>query len=346
MKAAVVYGINDIRYEDIEEPKLKEGYVKIKVMISGICGSDIPRVLQGKCHSFPQVLGHEFSGVICDIGNKVKRLAIGDHVVGAPLVPCMKCNDCKSGNYSLCKNYSFIGSRQQGSFAEYVVVPEINAVKIDKSIPFEKAAMFEPATVALHGVFLNDYHDNHTVLILGCGTIGLFTLQWCRIMGASKIVVIGRNKERLELAMKMGADEVYSTLDEDFQEKCISSNTELFDYVFESAGSISTMKLSFKLAANKSKICFIGTPKENLVFTPELWENLNRKEFNLTGSWMSYSYPFPGREWEMTADNLSNGRLKIHEDMIYKIYPLEQIKEAFDNYLNDSCVKGRILLKI
>ena len=157
MKAAVVVANEDVQYLEIPEPEVKPGYVKIKVHYSGICGSDIPRVLHNGVHFYPIVLGHEFSGDVVEIGEGVTKVKAGDRVSGAPLVPCMKCEDCQKGNYSLCKHYSFIGSREQGSNADYVVVPEQNAVPFDASVPYEQGAMFEPSTVALHGLLQNDY---------------------------------------------------------------------------------------------------------------------------------------------------------------------------------------------
>ena len=157
MKAGVVHAKNDIRYEDIEKPKAEPGKVVIKVKYTGICGSDVPRVNGDACHYYPNVLGHEFSGVVDEIGEGVTTLKPGDRVAGMPLVPCMKCPDCQKGDYSLCKHYSFIGSREFGSFAEYVSVPEKNAVKFDDNVSFEKGAFFEPATVVLHGLQRLDY---------------------------------------------------------------------------------------------------------------------------------------------------------------------------------------------
>ncbi|WP_330616487.1 alcohol dehydrogenase catalytic domain-containing protein [Terrisporobacter sp.] len=124
MKAGVVHGKEDIRFEDIAKPTPRDKQVLIKVKYTGVCGSDVPRVNDGASHFFPNVLGHEFSGVIEEIGEGVTSLKAGDRVAGVPLVPCMECVDCQVGDYSLCKNYSFIGSREFGSFAEYVVVPE------------------------------------------------------------------------------------------------------------------------------------------------------------------------------------------------------------------------------
>lgn len=171
MKAAVVCANEDVQYLDYEEPIPGPGEVKVKVRASGICGSDIPRVLHNGVHFYPIVLGHEFSGDVVEIGEGVTKVKVGDRVSGAPLKPCMKCDDCQNGNFSLCKHYSFIGSREQGSNADYVVIPEQNAVVYDSSISYEQAAMFEPSTVALHGLLQNEYQGGQYVAVLGGGTI-------------------------------------------------------------------------------------------------------------------------------------------------------------------------------
>ena len=117
-----------------------------------------------------------------------------------------------------------------------------------------------------------------------------------------------------------------------------------FDYVFETAGQVSTMQTAFALAANKARVCFIGTPHENLTFTPAQWENMNRKEFHLTGSWMSYSSPFPGKEWELTAHYYATGQLKFDPDFIYKKMPMSQAQEAFQMFKTPGLVQGKLLL--
>ncbi len=120
--------------------------------------------------------------------------------------------------------------------------------------------------------------------------------------------------------------------------------TKGFEYVFETAGAIPTMHLAFELAGNKSNVCFIGTPHADLTFTPKQWENMNRKEFKLTGSWMSYSAPFPGKEWKLTAEYFENGQLKFDDALIFKKFPMKDIDKAFELYKNPRDVKGKILL--
>jgi len=345
MKAAVVVANEDVKYMDIEEPQVQPGTVKVKVAASGICGSDIPRVLHNGVHFYPIVLGHEFSGDVVEVGEGVKNVKVGDRVSGAPLIPCMKCDDCQKGNYALCKYYSFMGSRQQGSNADYIVIPERNAVVFDKSISYEQGAMFEPSTVALHGLLQNDYRGGGNVAILGGGTIGMFTMQWAKLLGAKKVVVFDIIEERLILAKRLGADIVINSQAADFTEKVAeTTNGQGFDYVFETAGVTITMKMAFSLAANKGHVCFIGTPHKELCFTPGEWENMNRKEFKLTGSWMSYSPPFPGREWTMTAEYYAAGRLKFDEGLIGARIPMSNAQEAFQMFKTPGAVKGKILL--
>ncbi|MDP4182184.1 MAG: galactitol-1-phosphate 5-dehydrogenase [Bacillota bacterium] len=345
MKAAVLYGRDDLRYEDYPMPEIKKDEVLIKVKATGICGSDIPRVLGDAAHYYPIVLGHEFSGEVVEIGEAVNSVKHGDRVAGAPLVPCFECEDCQKGDYSLCKKYTFIGSRIQGSFAEYVKAPVRNVVKFDNKVSFEQGAFFEPSTVALHGLNRIDYEGGHDVAILGGGTIGLFTAQWAKIFGAKRVFVFDIDNDRLALAKKLGVDVTINTLDSNFREEVKElTNNRGFGFVYETAGVDITMKLAFELAGNESGVCFIGTPTKDLVFTPHLFENMNRKEFNLTGSWMSYSAPFPGKEWTLTAHYFSTGELKFDDSLIFKKLPMSKIKEGFDMYKQQGMVKGKIML--
>ncbi len=345
MKAAVVVENENVVYQEIEEPAVQPGLVKIKVMYSGICGSDVPRVLYHGVHFYPIVLGHEFSGDVVEVGEGVTKVKVGDRVSGAPLIPCMKCDDCQKGNFSLCKHYRFIGSRENGSNADYVVIPEVNAVPFDPSIPYEQGAMFEPSTVALHGLLQNDYQGGEYVAVLGGGTIGMFTMQWAKIFGSKRVVVFDISEERLALALRLGADYAVNTTKENFMEEAMAlTGGKGYGFVFETAGQVPTMHMAFELAANKSHVCFIGTPHVDLSFTPAQWENMNRKEFKLTGSWMSYSAPFPGKEWELTAHYFATGQLKFDPSFIYKKVPMKDANEAFQWFKTPGLVQGKVLL--
>lgn len=117
-----------------------------------------------------------------------------------------------------------------------------------------------------------------------------------------------------------------------------------FDYVYETAGSAVTAKMGFDLVANQGQYCLIGTPTSEITFSIAEWEKINRKEFTLTGSWMSYSAPFPGHEWTLTAEAYGNGMLKFDEGLVFKTFGLSQIADAFDMYRTRGAVKGKILI--
>lgn len=345
VKAAVLYAKGDIRCADYQEPQAGPGLLKIRVRACGICGSDIPRVLGDAAHYYPVVLGHEFSGEVVDIGADVSGFEIGDRIAGAPLIPCLVCSDCQRGSYSQCKHYSFIGSRQQGALAEYVVIPARNAIRIADNVSYEMGALFEPATVALHGVLCADFKGGGTVAILGGGNIGLLAAQWCQILGAQSVTVFDIDDDRLALAKKLGADKAFNVLDPDFESKLKDHTQGIgFDYVFETAGQSSTIKLGFDLTDAKGSMCCIGTPSREVCYDAHLWEQLNRKEFRLTGSWMSYSAPFPGKEWHWTAHYFSTGQLKLDDSMIFRKFPLCNVDKAFELYKNPSEVKGKVLI--
>ena len=345
MKAAVLHAPGNIRYEDYPLPEMKPGHIRIHVRACGICGSDVPRVLGNAAHFFPIVLGHEFSGEVAQIAEDVTSFKVGDPVVCASLIPCYQCPDCANGNFSLCKHYTFIGSRIQGGFAEYVVVPASNAVKFSGEYSFEEAALIEPASVALHGVLCNDFRGGGTVAVVGAGTIGLFTAQWAALLGASSVVFFDVDDDRLRLAKEItGFDGVNTRNLKTADAVKQLTDGRGFDYVFGVSGAPASYLSCFEAAGNKAHVCFIGTPTGDVTFTASQWETINRRELRVTGSWMSYTAPFPGKAWTMCAEYLSSGRLKCDKRMIHRVFDLSECKEAFDCYRDPSSVKGRIVL--
>lgn len=345
MKAAVLYANDDLRYDDYDTPEVTPGTVKIKVKASGICGSDVPRVLHNGAHYYPIVLGHEFSGEVVETGEGVMGVAVGDTVTGAPRIPCLTCRDCQSGNISQCKNDSFIGSRSQGSFAEYIVIPERNAVKYDPGVSFEDATFFEPSTIALRGVNNSSYKGGEYVAVVGGGTIGVFTMQWAKIFGARRIVVFDVDEERLALAKESGADYAINSGIDGFLEQAMElTDGQGFETVFEAAGNNTTLVMALKLAAARAHVSLIGTPHDSVTFSKAEWELINRKEMLINGCWQGYSAPFPGREWELTAHYFATGQLRVLPGFVFKKFPLSEAKQAFDLYKDPSQVHGKILL--
>lgn len=341
MKAVVLTSNNNIEYKDVSAPDYGSDEVLVKVACCGICGSDIPRVFDSGARSYPIILGHEFSGIVEAVGNNVSNVKAGDHVVATPLIPCYQCDDCKKGNYSLCNNYSFIGSRRQGGFAEFVCLPSKNIVKISDRLDLKQAATIEPATVAYHAFNLIGDIKDKNIAILGCGIIGLFAIQIANILGANSIIAIGRRETGLIQANKFGATKCFSTLNKTPDDIKKETNLSGFDAIIECSGADRTIHNSFELVNKKGIICFIGTPKRELTFSVKEWELINRKECIITGSWMSYSAKFPGKEWSDAVNHMENGKI---QGAIDKIYKFSEARQAFDD-IRAGKTNGRVLLK-
>lgn len=417
MKAAVVQRPEVVETCEVEMPALMPGEVLVRVAYCGVCGSDVPRVWMGSAHSYPLVLGHEFSGTVVQVGEGADAALVGQRVAGVPLVPCHDCPDCAAGDYSLCKHYSFIGSRRPGAFAEYVAVPAANVFPLPEDVSFLNGAFFEPATVALHALRLagllrwgsgdvavasganqseelqgkldaagagasgqseelqeefvgqrfisavgNDSPEmcgspnspswfsayaGKTAAVVGSGTIGIFLAQALQAAGA-QVVLLGRRDVPLAVAREAGVHQTALTSGDDWITQVKEAYAPAgFAYVFDATGNASAMPHSLELAANHGRVCMVGTPKTDMVFTPRLWEEVNRKELFLTGSWMSYSAPWPGEEWPMAAQLFAAGDMQVTDAMIDTIYPLNEAAEAFARFAPDSPKKpsGKILVE-
>ena len=208
MKSVRFYGIRDTRVEDVDVPKiLEKDDVIIKVKVAGICGSDISKYSKTGPHMVGEILGHEFSGEVAQVGKEVRSFKIGDRVAVCPAMPCFECDECKKGLYSRCNNVAIIGNKELGGcFAEYTKVKERNLIKIPDEISYETAAALEPVCIAGHGLFRSEAKVGDTVVVLGTGTIGLFSIQWAKIFGSTKIIAVDVFDEKLDLAKELGAD--------------------------------------------------------------------------------------------------------------------------------------------
>lgn len=326
MRALVVKGVADLSVEEIDVPEYKDDEVLIKVKACGICGSDIPRALDGKVHSFPIVLGHEFSGDVVEIGNNVKNVKVGDKVTAAPLLPCGKCKFCKLGKPALCQNYSFLGSRQNGAMAEYVAVKAENIIKLSEEVDYFSGAMIEPLTVAIHGIDRAKIKAGETVLLFGAGTIGLFVLQCLKAVGAGKVYVVDVADKKLARAKRLGADEVINSMKVDLTSYLDENGRP--SLVFDTSGSCIAQKQCLDVVERLGKVVYIGTCTKDVVIPPKTFENILRGEIQVTGSWMSYSEPFPGYEWKTAARFLKEGKINTKE-MITNVYGLEKGIDAF-----------------
>ncbi|MCQ8278798.1 galactitol-1-phosphate 5-dehydrogenase [Acetobacteraceae bacterium KSS8] len=277
--------------------------VLVRVAACGVCGSDIPRMLTKGAHQMPIICGHEFSGHIVTLGEQVEDFREGELVSVAPLIPCRRCDQCLTGNFSRCRDYDYFGSRRDGAYAEFVSVPRGNLLKTPAGIDPRAAAMTDPASIALHAIWQAPPTIGQTGGVVGCGPIGLFAIQWMRLMGMSRVLAVDVSEQKLEQAREAGATHT-------FLSHAPRPDVPGCDLIIEAAGHPSTANLAIRLAAPGGHVVFIGIPTQDVGLEVATFNHMLRQEVSLHGSWNSFGPPFPGPQWTTTLEKLGSGELR------------------------------------
>lgn len=344
MRAAVLYEGTKIETRDLEDLVCKDNEVKIKVVACGICGSDIHKMQTRWKYSYPAVMGHEFSGIVVETGNKVTKYKKGNRVVAIPFLPCKECRYCESGNYSMCENYKMIGTHYYGGFAEYCVLPEKNILNI-KDLDFEKASFIEPLAVVMHAIMGINVEIGNTVIVLGAGTIGMLTMQAVKACGAGNVIVVDIDNNKLETALSLGADNVINSLEVDLKNKVYEITDGLgADITLECAGSTITQEQALLITKKGGKVGYTGIAYKDVTLREEAFESIFRKELTLKGFWNSYSAVFPGKEWENALELISNGKVIVDKFISHR-FSVEEVAEAFEMILNKKEIYNKVLIK-
>ncbi|MEX3018089.1 galactitol-1-phosphate 5-dehydrogenase [Kluyvera sp. STS39-E] len=346
MKSVVIHAEGDVRVEERPIPTLKnDDDVLVKVICSGLCGSDIPRIFAKGAHYYPITLGHEFSGYVESYGPAVTDIQPGDAVACVPLLPCFDCPQCARGYFSLCKQYQFVGSRSEGGNAEYIIVRRANLFRLPDGMPIDDGAFIEPITVGLHAFHLAQGCEGKNVVIIGAGTIGLLALQCARELGAKSITAIDINPQKLELAKSLGATHIFNS--REMNGKAIQSALEAnqFDQlVLETAGTPQTVALAIEVAGPRAQLALVGTLHHDLTLLSNTFGLILRKELTIIGSWMNYSAPWPGEEWNIAARLLTEKRIQL-APLIAHVGDTESFAHHV-KALNGAPMQGKILLKM
>ena len=292
MKAQVLYGIGDLRYEDIEKPQLKEGWVMVEVMAAGVCGSDIPRIYKTGAHVHPIVPGHEFSGRVVETFDKNSRWN-GKRVVVFPLIPCGKCASCKKKMYEMCSNYNYLGSRCNGGFAEYAAVPEWNLIELPDNVTYRQAAMMEPMAVAVHAMRRFSISKDSSVCVI---------TMFLKSEGIENVYVIGNKEMQKKYVRELGVTEEY------FNAGHIS-----VDYVFECVGKNETINEAIELAAPDGHIIMVGNPYSDMYISKDLYWKILRKQLKISGTWNSSYTGEASDDWHYVLNKLE--KVQINPEM-------------------------------
>jgi len=327
MKAAMLYGIKDLRVEDVEMPKVEAGEVLVKVKVATTCGTDLKILQRGyveKVIKLPTIFGHEWAGEVVEVSESLEWPRKGMRVRAGNSAPCLRCTMCQKGKYNLCENMIWLW----GAYAEYIKVPArmvlVNMQEISEHVSFEEAAITEPLACVLHGVEEADVKLGDTVAIIGAGPIGLLHLLTAKKMGTEKAIMIDLVEERLKFAEKLGADETVNAGKMDVVET-VRKLTGGYgaDVVIEAIGLPATWEQALKLVRKGGTVLeFGGCPPGTEVRVNA--EMLHYGEVTVTGAF--HTTPLHFRK----ALNLIASRTIDVRPLITKKMKLEDIKEVFE----------------
>lgn len=335
MKALVLHGPGNVKYEENwPKPRSKKGWALVRVKYSGICGSDLPRMMITGAYHHPLICGHEFTGCIESTVPGTDKFKSGDTVAVSPLIPCMKCSACLEKKYFQCRSYSFLGSRTDGGFAEYCLVPEENLFRIPENIDERIGAFFEPISVALHLVRSSEFKKGNRALVFGAGTIGLLTAMWLKIFEAKEVVVADVREESLQIAQTVGFKNAFNVNDKKFK---AHAN---FDYCFEAAGSNAALLQAIEKTRAQGVVTVLGRSTQDTVIPLEKFEDFLRKEVILKGCWGYNNVD----EETLIYDTLKEGKFDI-APLITMEAPLNEGTNVINRMFKKNMFYCKVLLK-
>jgi 2-desacetyl-2-hydroxyethyl bacteriochlorophyllide A dehydrogenase len=258
---------------EVDKPKVGKTDVLAKVMFSGICGTDLS-ILSGDMKlvrdgfiKYPVRIGHEWSGIIEEIGREVQGFKPGDRVVSDSGVSCGECIHCKEGHYDACENIKSVGTINcwDGSFAEYMLMPIRHLYKVPDDISLEEAALIEPTSIAFAGLKNSNAISGKKVLIIGTGPIGLAAIPFAKTMGAEKIFISGRKPYKLNVGKNMGAEVTINATKEDLI-KIVMEETggKGADIVLETSGNTDVFSQCIDVVTRGGMVTLIGFYDKNL----------------------------------------------------------------------------------
>lgn len=343
MKSAVLYAPADLRFEEVEIPQIGPTDVLLKILATGNCGSDLQRIMVEGTYHFPCIPGHEFAGEIALLGQKVSGWKVGDRVTAAPQIPCRRCNWCELGEYNMCEEYDYVGSRSNGSFAQYLKIPADNIFKIPDGVDFEDAAVTDPACIALHGIRrAGGIKPGETVVILGIGPIGLFVCQWAKILGAGEVIGVDIVEKKLGIAKKLGADWTINSRTQDVVEEMRKMAKRGAGLVIETAGSIDTQRQSLQIAGKRGRIVQIGRSHHDVLLPDAIYSLIFRHELEIYGS-VNSSFSDLHNEWETALRFMADGKLQVKPLVSHRITLAETPKMFYKMY-NREIVYNKIMI--
>lgn len=344
MKAVTFYAPGDIRLEEIDEPDVAPGQVKLRVRACSTCGTDVKISRSGHPNmSAPQVMGHEIAGEIVEVGSGVTGWRPGDRVQVIAAIPDGTCPDCLAGHQAICPNQLSMGYQFPGGFAEYLIVPrEVLAVdgltRIPESLSFAEASLAEPLACVLNGQELARVGEGDTVVVIGSGPIGCLHVRLARARGASRIILIDLNAERLAAAAALVKPDVTITTETENPVEAVLAATDGrgADVVITAAASGAAQEQGLRMLARRGRLSlFGGLPKDAAQITVDA-NLVHYRELTLVG--VNGSTPEHNKR---ALDLIATGAVAV-ADLITHRLPLDRVLDGIEIVARGEAIKVTI----
>jgi threonine 3-dehydrogenase len=328
-----------LSFEMAPVPAIGAADVLVRVKTASICGTDLhiygwDRWSQGRIKP-PLTLGHEFCGVVERVGEEVTAVRVGDSVSAEMHVNCGHCHQCRLGEAHICQNLRIIGIDQDGAFAEFVKIPASNIWKLDPAIPEHYGAILDPLGNAVHTVLAGPI-AGQTVLVTGCGPIGLMSIAVAKACGSSTVFATETNENRRAMAKKMGADVVLNPAAEDAVARILTeTNGTGVDALLEMSGNPTAIQQGFKALRAGGRASLLGIPTENVPL--DLVNDVIFKGATVQGIYGRRMY----QTWVQMTALLKAGRLNL-EPLFGEKIALDKFEDAFSKLQNG--LAGKILI--
>jgi L-iditol 2-dehydrogenase len=329
VKAAVLHAIADLRVEDVAEPVAAEGETVVTVSACGVCSSDVHRIMRDGTYRFPLIPGHEYSAVGPD----------GGLVAVYPLIPCYRCEQCKAKRFQCCTGYDYTGSRRDGGFAERVRIPTANLVPVPQGVSAAEAAMTEPAAVGVHAMRAAGMKPGDTVVVIGCGTIGLIAAQVARALGAGRVIPLDIAEDRLAVARSLGFAEATSSKGDVAKEL-----GAVGDVVVEMVGLSATYNLAIDLAKAGGVVVFTGNIAHDLQVPRSRVSSILRKELRIVGTWNSTALGPGPTDWQEVLRLAAAQEVRLAPLITHRI-TLEQLPETVKRMASGTGTFGKVMVE-
>jgi len=352
VKAAVFYGPKDVRLEDVPEPEIRDGSVKVKVDWCGICGTDLHEYLagpifippQGSPHpitgeTLPLTLGHEFAGEVVEVGNDVDGVSAGDKVAIEPVFRCGECAACLRGATNLCEKLGFYGLMGGGGgMSEFAVMPSYMIHQLPEGLTSEQGALVEPIAVGLRAVRRAGFLEGQSALVFGGGPIGAVTVQCLKAAGAGQIMVAELSEARKKKALDIGADAVIDPREEDVVEKVKElTDGEGAEHSFDAAGIQVTLETALHATRKGGTVTIISIWEGPVQINPN---DIVLSELNVVGT-----ICYTPEDFADTIAMLKDGSIET-EGIITERIPLSDVvKGGFDELVDHKDRHVKILVR-